>query len=234
MLWLVKKCYMKQQIIDWERQLYSKGRVADKYDILERMRLEFDRLYKEDRSSYEDCRNALKANTWNALEELWTLWNPAPKTHVDWVGPNQFTCVLKPSHPRYAECAEMGFIKCQYDEHGSPDFSKITYPGSIVDVSDLYDSLSADNIHKRGGGSNSLQEIAQMRMAENLKPAIEKWARENNREPDFWAWRDAHDLVPHEDTNCRTMRLVFRPVHDVFKHRGGVANAVTVKTHFES
>ena len=80
---------MKQQILDWERQLYSKGRVADKYDILERMRLEFDRLYKEDRSSYEDCRNALKVNTWEALEELWTLWNPAPKTHVDWVGPNQ-------------------------------------------------------------------------------------------------------------------------------------------------
>ena len=225
---------MKQKILDWERQLYSKGRVVDKYDILERMRLEFDRLYQEDRASYEDCRNALKANTWDALEDLWTLWNPAPNTHVDWVGPDQFTCVLKPSHPRYAECEEMGFTKCQYDEHGSPDFSRIMHPGSIVDVSDLYDSLSPDAIQKRGGSSHSLQEIAQMRMAENLKPVIEKWARENNREPDFWTWRDAHDLVPHEDTNCRTMRLVSRPAHETFKHRGGVANAVTVKTHFGS
>ena len=223
---------MKQKILDWERQLYSKGRVADKYNILERMRFEFDRLYKEDMASYEACRNALKANTWDALEELWTLWNPAPKTHVDWVAPNQFTCVLKPSHPGYAECSGIGFIECQYDEHGSPDFSKITYRGSIVDIADLYDSLSADNIHKRGGSSNSLQEIAQMRMVENLKPAIEKWAHENNREPDFWAWRDAHDLVPHEDTDCRTMRLVCRAAHEVFKHRGGVANAVTVKSHF--
>ena len=225
---------MKQKILDGERQLYSQGRVSDKYDMLERMRLEFDRMYKKDRTSYNECRNALKANTWDALEELWTLWNPAPKTHVEWVDPNQFTCALKPSHPRYAECAEMGFIKCRYDEHGGPDFSKITYPDSIVDVSDLYDALSTDAIHKRGGSSDSLQEIAQMRMAENLKPAIEKWACENNREPDFWAWRDAHDLVPHEDTNCRTMRLVCRAAHDTFKHRGGVANAVTVKTHFPS
>lgn len=225
---------MKQQILGWERQLYSKGRVADKYDILERMRLEFDRLYKDDRCLYEECRNALKTNTWNALEELWELWNPAPKTNVDWVGPNQFTCVLKPIHPGYAECAKACFTQCRYDEHGSPDFSKISYPGSIVDISDLYDSLSADNIHKRGGGSNSLQEIAQMRMAENLNPAIEKWARDNDREADFWKWRDAHDLVPHEDTNCRTMRLVYRPVHNVFKHRGGVANAITVKTYFEA
>ena len=225
---------MKQQILDWERQLYSKGRVADKYDILERMRLEFDRIYKDDRSMYEDCRNALKTNTWNALEELWTLWNPTPTSHVDWVGPNQFTCVLKPTHSAYANCAESGFPQCSYDEHGSPDFSSITYPGSIVDISDLYDSLSVDNIHKRGGGSNSLQEIAQMRMAENLKPAIEKWAHDNDQEADFWAWRNAHDLVPHEDTNCRTMRLVYRPIHNVFKHRGGVANAITIKTYFEA
>ena len=225
---------MKQQILDWERQLYSKGRVADKYAILERMRLVFDRLYQEDRPLYDERKKALKENTRDALEELWTLWNPTPKTHVDWVGPNQFTCVLKPSHPRYAECAEIGFIKCQYDEHGSPDFSKITCHGSIVDVSDLYDSLSADTIHKRGGSSNSLQEIAQRRMAENLKPTIEKWAKENNRQPDFWKWRDSHDLVPHEDTNCRTMRLVSRAAHDVFKHRGGVANANTIKNHFPS
>lgn len=225
---------MKQQILDRERQLYSKGRVADKYDILERMRLEFDRLYKDDKTSYEDCRTALKANTWDALEELWTLWNPTPTNNVDWVDPNQLTCVLRSSHPGYAECSEIGFTECRYDEHGAPDFTQVTFPGTIVDVSDLYDSLSANEIEKRGGSAGSLQEIAQMRMAEKLKPVIEKWARENNREPDFWAWRIAHDLVPHEDTNCRTMRLVCRPAHDAFKHRGGVANAKTIKNHFGS
>lgn len=225
---------MKQQFLNWERQLYSKGKVADKYDMLERMRLELDSLYTHDRPTYDECKKSLKENTWDALEELWTLWNPTPTSYVDWVGPNKFTCVLKPSHPGYAECAEKGFIECQYDEHGSPDFSQVTFPGTVVDIADLYDSLTANEIHKRGGSADSLQEIAQMRMAEKLKPVIVKWANDNRCESDFWQWRNAHDLVPHEDTNCRTMRLVFRPVHDVFKHRGGVANAVTVKTHFGS
>lgn len=174
----------------------------------------------------------MQPNTWDALEELWTLWNPAPKSNVEWIGPGELTCRIKPSHPDYAECSNVGFTQCTYDEHGSPNFDAVTFPGSIVDISDLYDSLSVDNIQKRGGGPNSLQEIAQMRMAENLKPVIAKWASENKREADFWEWRNDHDLVPHEDTNCRTMRLVYRPVHAVFKHRGGVANAITVKNHF--
>ncbi|MDE6380850.1 MAG: hypothetical protein K2L11_10280 [Muribaculaceae bacterium] len=28
------------------------------------------------------------------------------------------------------------------------------------------------------------------------------------------------------------MRLVYRPAHLAFKHRGGVANAINIKTHF--
>lgn len=223
---------MTDLILDLERQLYSNGRVADKHDILERMRFEFDRLYREDRAVYNECREALQPNTWEALEELWTFWNRLPKNDVDWEGPNQLTCVLRPSHPGYAECTKIGFTKCQYDEIEGPDFSEVTFRDSVVDISDLYDSLTTKKIEKRGGSANSLQEIAQMRMAERLKPVIEEWARENNREPDFWAWRDAHDLLPHEDPNCRTMRLVSRPVHGAFLHRGGVANAKTIKRHF--
>ena len=224
----------KTDILKCEQQLHAKGRVADKYDILCRMRLELDRLYRHDIQAYNECRAALDSNTWDALEELWTLWDPAPKNHVDWVGPNQFTCVLRPSHPGYAECAKIGFTQCRYDEFGGPDFSAVTFPDSVVDISDLYDTLSTLKIAKRGGSADSIQEIAQMRMAQNLKPVIDRWAKENNREPDFWQWRDAHDLVPHEDTDCRTMRLVSRTVHTVFKHRGGIANAITVKTHFGS
>ena len=33
--------------------------------------------------------------------------------------------------------------------HGSPDFDAVTFPGSIVDITDLYDSLSYENIQKR-------------------------------------------------------------------------------------
>lgn len=224
----------KANVISWEQRLYSKLSVPEKYRILEQIRLELDRLYRDERPVYEECKAALKPNTWNALEENWKLWNPTPTNHVDWIGPGELKCVLKPSHPNYIECRERGFTECQYNEHGSPNFEKVTFPNSIVDVADLYDMLSVDNIQKRGGGPNSLQEIAQGRMAAKLKPAIDKWARENNCEADFWKWRDSLNLVPHEDTDCRTMRLVYRPVHEVFKHRGGVANAVTIKTHFES
>lgn len=128
MLWFRKKLDIKQQILDWERQLYSKGRVADKYDILEWMRLVFDRLYKEDRPAYDDCRNALKANTWDALEELWTLWNPAPKTHVDWVGPNQFTCMLKPTHSGYADCAKSDLLNVYMMNMEAPISPKLLIP----------------------------------------------------------------------------------------------------------
>ena len=64
---------MSNQIFDWEKKLYSPGRVADKYDLLEKIRLELDRLYKEDRPTYDELEKALKPNTWEALEDNWTL-----------------------------------------------------------------------------------------------------------------------------------------------------------------
>lgn len=223
---------IKTKIISWEQKLYQRLSVPEKYDILEKIRLELDRLYKDDRPSYEDCRAALKPNTWNALEENWKLWDPTPKSHVEWRGPGDLKCVLKLTHPNYRECEKVGFTECQYDIHGRPDFDKVTFPGSVVDVSDLYGNLSVDNIQKRGGSSYSFQEIAQEKMAKRLMPAIRQWAQSNNCEADFWKWRDAQDLVPHEDTDCRTMRLVYRPAHIAFKHRGGVANAINIKSHF--
>ena len=224
---------IKKRIFKLEKRLYSKGSVADKYDMLEEMRLLIDRLYQNDRPTYEEVRTHLKHNTWMALEELWTLWNPVPKSNVEWIGPGELMCRMKSSHPSFAECAKVGFTECQYDVHGGPNFSKVTFPGSVVNISKLYDSLDCDNIQKRGGKSGSFQEIAQEeRMANKLKSVIKRWAKENNCEPDYWKWRDSLNLVPHEDTDCRTMRLVYRPAHTAFKHRGGVANAITVKTHF--
>ena len=222
----------EQRILDLEKSLYFPGKITDKYDILEKIRIELDRLYKENRQKYDELEKVLKPNTREALEDSRTLWNPVPKSHAEWIGPGEMTCSLKPSHPSYQECAEQGFTQCTYDEHGSPDFSKVTFPGSTVDISDLYDSLSSENIQKRGGSGNSFQEIAQMRMVPNLKSAISKWAKETGNPEDFWEWRNAMNLVPHEDTNCRTMRLVYRPIHIAFKHRGGVANAINIKNHF--
>ncbi len=157
-----------------ELKLYQPGKVCDKNAILEAMRLEIDRLYREDRQTYDKVRAALNDNTWEALEENWKLWDPVPKRHVVWEGPNDCTCRLLPSHPNYAECAECGFNVCQYDLHGSPNFNAVTFPGSIVDISDLYDELSCDNIEKRGGVANSLQELAQTRIAKKLQPIIKE------------------------------------------------------------
>ena len=217
-----------------ESKLYQFIPVAEKYAILESMRFELDRLYRDDRHTYDHYRAVLRQNTWDALEENWKLWDPVPKSHVVWEGPDDCTCRLKPSHPNFKECDAVDFTVCRYDLHGSPDFNAVTFPGSVVDISDLYDELSSENIQKRGGSRYSLQEIAQNRMIPQLKPAIEAWATANHREPDFWQWRDSRNLVPHEDTDCRTMRLVYRPAHTAFKHRGGVANALNIKSHFPS
>ena len=152
-----------------ESRLYQPIPVAEKYAILESMRLELDRLYRDDRPTYDRYRAALRQNTWDALEENWKLWDPVPKSHVVWEGPDDCTCRLKPSHPNFKECDAVDFTVCRYDLHGSPDFNAVTFPGSIVDISDLYDNLSADNIQKRGGSRYSIQEIAQNRMIPALK-----------------------------------------------------------------
>ena len=224
-------------IFNSELKLYGRLSVPEKYAILEKIRLELDRLYLEDRETYDKYHRQLKPNTWDALEDAWKLWDPVPKSNGVWSGPCDRTCSLKSSSPYYADCADKGFLQCEYDEHGSPDFGPVTFPGSVVDISDLYDSLSVDSIQKRGGSGNSLQEIAQSRMAEQLETVLREWAERNHVEYDaytcFYQWRDENNLVPHEDTDCRTMRLVFRPAHQAFTHRGGVSNAVNIKKHFD-
>lgn len=221
-----------QELLALEQQLYSNIGISSKYDILEQMRVILDNLYNCNIETYNKARKCLKTNTWEALEEAWKLWDQCPTNNVDWSGNNQTVCTLKHSHPQYEACYNLNFITCSYDMHGSPDFSFVTFPKSIVNVSDLYDILSSEQIKKRGGSRESFQEIAQERMSIQLRPIIEKWATENNRKPDFYKWRDAHDLVPHEDGDCCTMRLVYRPAHKAFTHRGGVANAINIKNHF--
>ena len=69
MIWFTHNV-LKNRILDWEKKLYAPGKVADKYDILERIRLELDRLYKEDRQKYDELEKALRPNTWEALEDV--------------------------------------------------------------------------------------------------------------------------------------------------------------------
>lgn len=226
-----------EELLTIEKSLYSNLSLVEKYNLLENIRLKLDWLYKNDIYTYEQYKQKLNANTWDALEDAWTLWNPTPKNSGKWGGENEMTFTLDRTNPYYADCQSKNFIQCTYDEHGSPNFDKVTYPGSIVDISDLYEKMSIEAIAKRGGGKNSLQEIAQVRIEEELRPIIQKWAKDQNKQYDpywcFYEWRDANNLVPHEDTNCQTMRLVYRPAHQAFKHRGGVANAINIKKHFD-
>ncbi len=231
-----------QYILSLQDRLYRKDiRVADKYDILEEMRLKFDELFLSDHAEYEKCKNAVSPNTWDALEDAWTLWNPVPTSNVEKedVDEQHWEYTLLPSNNYYSECTKVGFVSCVYDIHGSPDFGDVSEKELIVDVTDLYDGMSVDALDKRGGGKNSFQEIAQRRMAERMAALLKEWWRgqgldikDFDLEVAFYKWRDSKDLVPHEDTNCRTMRLVYRPAHKAFRHRGGIANAKNIKKHF--
>lgn len=225
-------------ILILEGRLYTSAGIAYKYDTLEQIRQILDKLYEVNQEKYQMCRNKLKQNTWNALEDAWKLWDPTPNNGLKgmWGGFNNMTYTLNSMNPHYSECASKDFLMCTYDQHGSPDFSNVTVRDSIVNIEDLYERLTIDALTKRGGSSNSLQELAQQRMSEKLEPLIKQWAKKKGITYDpydsFYKWRDENDLVPHEDTNCRTMRLVYRPAHKAFTHRGGIANAKNIKKHF--
>lgn len=225
-------------ILKLEERLYSSIGVADKYGILEQIRLILDKLRIADKEKFDLCESNLKENTKDALKVARKLWDPTPNNGLggEWGGYNDMTYTLKKANQHFSECARRDFIKCTYDQHGSPNFDKVTIPGSIVNIEDLYDKLTIDALNKRGGGPNSLQELAQKRMSMKLEPLIKKWAKERGITYDpyecFYKWRDENNLVPHEDTDCRTMRLVYRPAHIAFKHRGGIANAKNIKSHF--
>ena len=150
-LWF-KNNTRKDKILDWEKELYSSGKVADKYDILERIRLELDRLYKEDRPKYDNLEKALKPNTWEALEDNWTVWNPVPKNHAEWVGPGEMTCRLKATHSNYQECVDKCFTECIHTMNMVAPISVRLLSRVILLTSQLYMILFHPTIYKREEG----------------------------------------------------------------------------------
>lgn len=228
-------------IFELEKKLFTRLPVQKKYEILEQIRFKFDQLYNKDETLYNEVLDALRPETRNALEYSWGLWNPTPNDGVRgaWSGKDRMTYRLSENNPYFQDCNKLGFTECTYDEHGSPDFEKVTYPNSTVDISGMYDRYSEEKLSQRGGGSN-IQDEAQRIMSHALENDIRSWWK-NNRPGEefelypkaFFKWRDSLDLVPHEDTNCTTMRLVSRSAHKAFTHRGGIANAINIKANFE-
>ena len=87
--------FIKNKIQDCEKKLYTPGKVDDKYDILEKIWLELDRNYKDDRTKYDELERELKTKTWDVLEDNWTLWNPTPKSNAKRIGLGEMFYRLK-------------------------------------------------------------------------------------------------------------------------------------------
>lgn len=211
--------------------------IAQKNDILEQLRLHLAKTYYTDRELNERCYQALQQNTQKALDKFNSFVGKTPKNGT-WMGERgQSLFKLSQLNIHYAKCKSLGFIACKYTSF-EPDFTPVTWPKSVVDISDLYAIYSCAELEKRGGTKSSFQYKAQMRIAKRIDPELREWWKKNRKQEEydqeaaFWAWRDANDLLPHEDANCRTLRLVKRSAHMAFTHAGGIAHAKVIKDYF--
>lgn len=215
--------------------------IASKNEVLENLRLHLEDSKASNPELNERCYQSLSIETQKALDKFNDFYGSTPKDSIGgkWGGERgKSTYVLSKQNAFYADCKKYDMIECNYNDSFEPDFSKVTHPNSVVDVADLYGIYTRDELKKRGGGKTSFQEVAQMRMARNLDSELKSWwfnhhKGEAYRQYDaFWEWRDANDLLPHEDANCKTMRLVKRPAHEAFTHAGGVSHARAIKKYF--
>lgn len=211
--------------------------IASKNDILEQLREHLAKTFYTDRELNERCYQALQQNTQKALDKFNSFVGETPKNGT-WTGERgQSLFKLSQLNIHYAKCKSLGFIACKYTSF-EPDFTPVTWPKSVVDISDLYAIYSCAELEKRGGTKSSFQYRAQMRIAKRIDPELREWWKKNQKQEEydqeaaFWAWRNANDLLPHEDANCRTLRLVKRSAHMAFTHAGGIAHAKVIKDYF--
>ena len=211
--------------------------IASKNDILEQLREHLAKTFYTDRKLNERCYQTLQVNTQKALDKVNSFAGKTPRNGV-WIGERgQSLFKLSQLSIHYAKCKSLGFIACKYTSF-EPDFTPVTWPKSVVDISDLYAIYSCAELEKRGGTKSSFQYRAQMRIAKRIDPELREWWKKNRKQEEydqeaaFWAWRNANDLLPHEDANCRTLRLVKRSAHMAFTHAGGIAHAKVIKDYF--
>lgn len=199
----------------------------------------------QDKNANKNVWSSLRKKTQRALDELnIKVWGPTPAAGKNgrWESTARgHKFVLYTNNPYYSECKQLGFTSCNYGFDGNPDFDDVTYPNTVVNIEELYDEYSISELKKRGGGSSfsgSLQDVVQDRIANRNIMEIENYWDENHPDRQFdlykayYEWRDSLDLVPHEDGNCKTLRLVKRPAHKAFTHSGGIARACIIKKYF--
>ena len=227
-----------QEALRFESMLRStEYGIASKNDILEQLREHLAKTFYTDRELNERCYQTLQVNTQKALDKFNSFVGETPKNGT-WTGERgQSLFKLSQLNIHYVKCKSLGFIACKYTSF-EPDFTPVTWPKSVVDISDLYAIYSCAELEKRGGTKSSFQYRAQMRIAKRIDPELREWWKKNRKQEEydqeaaFWAWRNANDLLPHEDANCRTLRLVKRSAHMAFMHAGGIAHAKVIKDYF--
>ncbi len=210
---------------------------------LKKMFLYLNRLKEEDREQYEAVCNSLDNKTVDALQKLKrciryprkSIKEPSEKTT------NGKMVFLSEKHQFYEDCKKAGMIVCEYGPAGEPNFDCATEKDTVVDCSDLYDKYTSSQLKRRGGGhsfDSSFQDEAQKRIAQNKRLEINDYWNKHHPNEQFvlydayYKWRDWKNLVPHEDANCKTMRLVNRVVHKTFVHIGGVSLIRIIKDFF--
>ena len=218
---------------------------SDREEELEKLYSYLERINKENPNLYNELYNSLNPDTRKALNKLdEIMWRPTPKEgrRGHWEGTsngNKF--VLSENDPSYEACKEVGMTDCEYGTAGEPNFDRATEEGTVVSCEDLYDKYDSKQLDKRGGGNSfnsSFQDRAQERIANNKQSEIIEYWRRNHPNDSFdlykayYEWRNSKNLVPHEDANCRTLRLVFAPVHRAFGHSGGIARIRIIKDCF--
>lgn len=222
---------------DFEEKIKNGKDYNEKIDNLYALRKHLEEIKEINPELNEKCFQSLDENTQKALDEL-NERSPYPNKNVTWSGKRgDSTCSVDSTHPKHKELKELDATSCDY-ENGNPVFDKHVYPGSRVDMSNDYPKYTNEELSKRGGSRNSLQEVAQRRMAEQLEPTIKEWWDKNfprekfDLEKAFYKWRDAHNLVPHEDADGKSMYLLPRTIHETYKHRGGIANVKLINNYF--
>lgn len=244
-----KLCHQHINVVKlYEKKLHDKHTpCSEKAQILEEMRSYLEKI-KEDNGSEinQQVYDSLHENTQSALDKLnKEVWGPIPNEGKNgkWINNSDgsYTFQLSTNHKYYPDCQELGMTQCKYSASGEPQFDKATQNNTIVEISDLYDKYTQKELSARGGGSTfdgSFQAKAQERIADRILPEIkEEWDKYHPYEPfnkykAFFEWRDRRDLVPHEDANCKTLRLVKRSVHKAFTHSGGISRICIIKDYF--
>lgn len=211
---------------------------SERAEELKKMFLDLYLLKEKDGKQYDAIYKSLNENTKEALVKFKRCIR-YPRKNIKTSDGKKF--FLSEKHPFYEECKESGMVVCEYGPAGEPNFDCATEKDTVVDCSDLYDKYTSTQLKRRGGGhgfDSSFQDEAQKRIAQNKQLEINDYWNKNYPNEQFvlydayYKWRDWKNLVPHEDANCKTMRLVNRVVHKTFVHIGGVSLIRIIKDFF--